>query len=63
MTTATAADLVTSEGYFNFFPAEGRVLIEHWPSKHGRKAGYPRGTSMSPEAARLFYSKLRERAL
>jgi hypothetical protein len=63
MDTATAVDLVTREGYFNFFPQGSRVLVEHWPSRHGRKAGYPRGTSFSPEAARLLYLRLRERAL
>jgi hypothetical protein len=63
MATATAVDLVTREGYFNFFSEGARVFVEHWPAKHGKRAGYPRATSLSREAAAVLYRKLRARAL
>lgn len=63
MATAIARDLVTSEGYWNFFPREGLVLVEHWPARPGKRAGYPRGTSLSRDMARRLYLQLRERAL
>ena len=63
-TTATATDLVTREGYWNFFPAGALVLVEHWPARPGKRTGgFPRGSSLSRDAAKVLYRRLRDRAL
>lgn len=61
---AAAADLVTAKGFWLFMAtATGVVLVEHWPARPGKRAGYPRGSSLSREAARRLYTKLKAEAL
>ena len=59
-----ATDFVTAAGHWQFMPVSADVvLVEHWPARPGKKAGYPRGSSLSTEAARRLYKTLLEQAL
>ena len=68
MTTATtkaaAVDLVTPRGFWLFLATTTEVVfVEHWPARPGKRDGYPRGSSLSREAARRLYAKLKAEAL
>lgn len=59
-----ATNFVTAAGHWQFMPVTPEVvLVEHWPARPGKKAGYPRGSSLSTEAARRLYKTLLQQAL
>ena len=66
-TTATksgAVDLITPKGFWLFIAASPDVvLVEHWPARPGKRAGFPRGSSLSRAAAKRLYANLKAQAL